>query len=170
MAVVGAIENKLVDAGAMAQGLRDQSHIALRDLFRHRQGGDQAGERATLDEIAKLLRAQPQINVVIVGHTDSQGGCEHNMDLSRRRAEWFRPSWCDHTVSPVPGCAPPASDFWRRSAPMAPRTAARAIGAWSSLPQVRNAERGPCRDSPWVHAIRSLLQRCFAPIAHPLSS
>ena len=43
--------------------------------------------RPTLDEIAKLLRAQPQLNVVIVGHTDSQGTFDHNMDLSRRRAE-----------------------------------------------------------------------------------
>jgi outer membrane protein OmpA-like peptidoglycan-associated protein len=40
-----------------------------------------------LDEIAKLLRAQPQLNVVIVGHTDSQGTYDYNMDLSRRRAD-----------------------------------------------------------------------------------
>ena len=43
--------------------------------------------RPTLDEIAKLLRAQPQLGVVIVGHTDSQGTFDYNMDLSRRRAE-----------------------------------------------------------------------------------
>jgi outer membrane protein OmpA-like peptidoglycan-associated protein len=43
--------------------------------------------RPTLDEIARLLRAQPQLAVVIVGHTDSQGAYDHNMDLSRRRAE-----------------------------------------------------------------------------------
>ena len=41
----------------------------------------------TLAEMAKLLSGQPQLNVFIVGHTDSQGSYEHNMTLSRQRAE-----------------------------------------------------------------------------------
>jgi OmpA-OmpF porin, OOP family len=88
VAVVGAIENKMVDAGAMAQGLREKGHIALYGIyFDTDKAVIKPESRATLDEIAKLLRAQPQLNVVIVGHTDSQGSYEHNMDLSRRRAE-----------------------------------------------------------------------------------
>jgi outer membrane protein OmpA-like peptidoglycan-associated protein len=88
VAVVGAIENKMVDAGAMAKGLREQGRIALYGIyFDTDKAVLKAESRPTLDEIAKLLRAQPQLNVVIVGHTDSQGNYDHNMDLSRRRAE-----------------------------------------------------------------------------------
>jgi OmpA-OmpF porin, OOP family len=88
VALVGAIEHKMVDAGAMAKGLREQGHIALYGIyFDTDKAAIKPESRATLDEIAKLLRAQPQLNVVIVGHTDSQGTYDHNMDLSRRRAE-----------------------------------------------------------------------------------
>src|SRR5262245_8458822 len=88
VAVVGAIENKMVDAGTMAKGLREKGHIALYGIyFDTDKAVIKPESRPTLDEIAKLLRAQPQLNVVIVGHTDSQGAYDYNMELSRRRAE-----------------------------------------------------------------------------------
>jgi len=88
IAVVGAIENKMVDAGAMAKGLRETGHIALYGIyFDTDKAAIKPESRPTLDEIAKLLRAQPQLNVFIVGHTDSQGTYEYNADLSRKRAE-----------------------------------------------------------------------------------
>jgi outer membrane protein OmpA-like peptidoglycan-associated protein len=37
-------------------------------------------------EMVSFLRRQSGMRVLIVGHTDSQGGLEYNMDLSRRRA------------------------------------------------------------------------------------
>lgn len=40
----------------------------------------------TLDEIAKLLRAQPTLRLDVVGHTDNVGTAEYNRDLSLRRA------------------------------------------------------------------------------------
>lgn len=46
-----------------------------------------AAFRPTLEQIAKLLSSQPQLNVFIVGHTDSQGAYEYNLDLSKRRAD-----------------------------------------------------------------------------------
>jgi OmpA-OmpF porin, OOP family len=88
VAVIGAIENRMVDAGAMAQGLREKGHIALYGIyFDTDKAVIKPESRPTLDEIAKLLHGQPQLNVVIVGHTDSQGTYDYNMDLSRRRAE-----------------------------------------------------------------------------------
>jgi outer membrane protein OmpA-like peptidoglycan-associated protein len=88
VAVVGAIENKMVDAGEMAKGLREKGHIALYGIyFDTDKAVIKPESRPTLEEIAKLLRAQPQLNVVIVGHTDSQGTYDYNMELSRRRAE-----------------------------------------------------------------------------------
>jgi OOP family OmpA-OmpF porin len=88
VAVVGAIENKMVDASAMAKGLREKGHIALYGIyFDTDKAVIKPESRPTLDEIAKLLQGQAQLNVVIVGHTDGQGTFEYNMDLSRRRAE-----------------------------------------------------------------------------------
>jgi OOP family OmpA-OmpF porin len=85
---VGAIENKMVDAAAMAKGLGSTGHIALYGIYFDTDKATlKAESKPTLDEIAKLLRGQSALNVVIVGHTDSQGTYEHNMDLSRRRAE-----------------------------------------------------------------------------------
>ena len=88
VAVVGAMENKMVDAGAMAKGLREKGHIALYGIyFDTDKAVIKPESRPTLNEIAKLLQAQPQLTVFIVGHTDSQGTYEYNADLSRKRAE-----------------------------------------------------------------------------------
>jgi OOP family OmpA-OmpF porin len=85
---VGEIANKMVDAAAMAKGLGEKGHIALYGIYFDTDKAVLKPEsKPTLDEIAKLLRGQPQLNVVIVGHTDSQGTYDYNMDLSRRRAE-----------------------------------------------------------------------------------
>lgn len=43
--------------------------------------------RPTLDEIAKLLQADQGLRLYVVGHTDSVGGFDYDMDLSRRRAQ-----------------------------------------------------------------------------------
>ena len=101
VAVVGAIENKMVDAAAMAKGLGEKGHIALYGIyFDTDKAVIKPESRPTLDEIAKLLRGQPQLNVVIVGHTDSQGAYDYNMDLSRRRAEAIAAELVRPTGSP----------------------------------------------------------------------
>jgi OOP family OmpA-OmpF porin len=40
-----------------------------------------------LDEAVSTLKAKPEIKVVIVGHTDSIGTAEYNMNLSKQRAK-----------------------------------------------------------------------------------
>lgn len=88
VAVVGAIENKMVDAAAMAKGLGEKGHIALYGIYFDTDKATLKPEsKPTLDEMAKLLNGQPGMKVFIVGHTDSQGSYEHNMTLSRQRAE-----------------------------------------------------------------------------------
>lgn len=84
---VGAIADKMVDASAMAKGLGDAGHIALYGIYFDTDKAVLKPEsKPTLDEIAKLLTSQPDLKVIIVGHTDSQGSFDHNMDLSKRRA------------------------------------------------------------------------------------
>ncbi|HTO67489.1 MAG TPA: OmpA family protein [Bradyrhizobium sp.] len=88
VAELGAIENKMVDAAAMAKGLGDAGHIALYGIyFDTDKAVIKPESRPTLEQIAKLLTSQPQLNVFIVGHTDNQGTYEYNLDLSKRRAD-----------------------------------------------------------------------------------
>lgn len=80
--------DKMVDAAAMARGLGDKGHIALYGIYFDTDKTTlKPQSRPTLDEIAKLLKGQPKLTVYIVGHTDSQGGYDYNMNLSRGRAQ-----------------------------------------------------------------------------------
>jgi outer membrane protein OmpA-like peptidoglycan-associated protein len=88
VAELGTIEDKMVNAAAMAKGLGETGHIALYGIYFDTDKAVLKPEsRPTLEQIAKLLTSQPQLNVFIVGHTDNQGAHEYNLDLSRRRAE-----------------------------------------------------------------------------------
>ncbi|WP_284420366.1 MULTISPECIES: OmpA family protein [unclassified Bradyrhizobium] len=88
IAELGAMENKMVSAAAMAKGLGDKGHIALYGIYFDTDKATIKPEsRPTLEQIAQLLTGQPQLNVFIVGHTDNQGSYDYNLDLSRRRAE-----------------------------------------------------------------------------------
>ncbi len=40
-----------------------------------------------LDEVGRILASWPQLRIEVAGHTDSQGPEQHNLDLSRRRAQ-----------------------------------------------------------------------------------
>jgi outer membrane protein OmpA-like peptidoglycan-associated protein len=52
--------------------------------------------RPAVESIAALLKAQATWTVTIEGHTDSTGGDEHNLALSRRRAESLRKELVEH--------------------------------------------------------------------------
>lgn len=86
---VDAMDDKMIDAAAMAKGLADAGHIALYGIyFDTGKAIIKPTSRPTLVEIAALLNGDPSLKTVyIVGHTDSQGSYDMNMDLSRRRAE-----------------------------------------------------------------------------------
>lgn len=43
--------------------------------------------RQTLDKLAAILKEYPDTNVLVAGHTDSQGQDAYNMGLSQRRAQ-----------------------------------------------------------------------------------
>ncbi|WP_421593870.1 DUF4892 domain-containing protein [Shinella sp. M27] len=77
-----------VDAGAMEQSIAASGHVALYGIqFDFDKADIKAESRPTLDEIAKFLKANGDISVVVTGHTDSKGGFDYNIDLSRQRAD-----------------------------------------------------------------------------------
>lgn len=77
-----------VDAGALQGGLAAEGHVPMYGLFFDSGRAELKPEsKPQLDEIAKLLKAQPALQVWLVGHTDNQGAIEANLVLSRQRAQ-----------------------------------------------------------------------------------
>lgn len=77
----------VVEAAEMADSLAATGSISLYGIFFDTDKADIKPEsEPTLKEIAKLLTDAPQMSVIVVGHTDSQGAFDYNIDLSSRRA------------------------------------------------------------------------------------
>ena len=75
----------------LGEGLAKQGSVALDDLIFASGAADLApGEYASLVALAAYLRANPDSNVALVGHTDASGGLAGNIALSRARAESVR--------------------------------------------------------------------------------
>ena len=77
-----------IDAEAMEKDLDRTGRVAIYGVtFDTDSAKIKPESNATLDEMAKLLKNNENLSVFIVGHTDATGTFDHNMDLSRRRAE-----------------------------------------------------------------------------------
>lgn len=77
----------LVSAEGMASALDQEGHIALYLNFDTDSDAMRDDSKPAVDEIARLLRANPNLKLKVEGHTDSSGDAGHNRELSRRRAE-----------------------------------------------------------------------------------
>ncbi len=86
---VGIATDKIrVNAEWMMQQIDNYGKVALNDLLFDTDGATvQPASMPMVAEIGKLMKARPKLNVYIVGHTDMTGALEHNLDLSRRRAD-----------------------------------------------------------------------------------
>ena len=93
VAAVGIVEARsmetgLITARIMKNRLEGSGHIALYGIrFDFDKATIKPASEATIREIATLLRDDPAMAIYIVGHTDSTGKVDYNMDLSRRRAQ-----------------------------------------------------------------------------------
>ena len=76
-----------VDASAMQKSLDATGRVNLYGIYFDTDKDTIKPEsKPTLDEIGKLMNANAQLHLQVVGHTDSTGGDAHNKDLSNRRA------------------------------------------------------------------------------------
>lgn len=84
------MERKMVTVKAeeMAGEISKEGKVALYGIYFDTDKAEVKPESApTLDEIAKLLKNNPDLKILVVGHTDNQGDLAYNMDLSKRRAQ-----------------------------------------------------------------------------------
>jgi len=82
-----AMEIQMVDAAAMQSAIAETGRVALYGIYFDTDSAAVQPESAeTLTEISALLSNLPDLRIIVVGHTDSAGGYEYNMNLSERRA------------------------------------------------------------------------------------
>lgn len=78
----------VVDAKTIGDALKRDGKIALYGLlFDTNKAVIKLDSNASLEEMAKALKADPSLKVFIVGHTDNEGVVEANLALSQKRAE-----------------------------------------------------------------------------------
>ncbi|WP_027360482.1 OmpA family protein [Desulforegula conservatrix] len=78
----------VMKAEEMEGSLSKTGRVALYGiLFDHDKTDIKPESKPALEEIAKLLKASPDLKILVVGHTDNQGEIKYNQDLSKRRAE-----------------------------------------------------------------------------------
>ncbi len=83
-----AMEQKVVaDAAAFKAGLAETGHVEVPGIFFDTAKSEIKPEsEPALNEVVKLLQADPALKVWVVGHTDNTGVEESNVTLSQARA------------------------------------------------------------------------------------
>jgi len=77
-----------VNAAALAGDIAKSGHVAIYGIYFDTAKADLKPESApALQEIGKLMQQDAKLKLYVVGHTDSVGELQANMDLSRRRAD-----------------------------------------------------------------------------------
>ncbi len=84
----GMKQEIIASADAWKTDIGSTGHAAVYGiLFDSDKSEIKAGSEKALDEIAKLLKQNPKLELLVVGHTDSTGDIAHNMTLSEARAK-----------------------------------------------------------------------------------
>ena len=95
VAVVDIVEGKpreknmvTVEASEMARQISATGSVSLYGIFFDSNSSTvRENSETTLQEIAKLLQQQPDLELLVVGHTDNAGTFKYNTDLSQKRAQ-----------------------------------------------------------------------------------
>jgi len=84
------MEDKMIhiSAAEMQKSISASGKVAIYGiLFDFNEAVIKPESAPTLREMASLLKAEPSLKVLVVGHTDNVGAFEFNEDLSKRRAK-----------------------------------------------------------------------------------
>lgn len=85
---VAEMQRGLVTAKGLAEGISASGRVVLEGIYFDTDKATIKPEsKAALDVIAKFLKDNASLNAFVVGHTDATGAFDHNMALSRGRAE-----------------------------------------------------------------------------------
>jgi len=81
---------EMTDARVM-EVLREDGKVSMSGaFFEHDSATLNSSAPLVLFKLAKAMEGEPDVRLAIVGHTDSTGDFNYNVDLSRRRAETVR--------------------------------------------------------------------------------
>ncbi len=79
---------RVIDAGELEKALDRDGRIAIYGItFDFDKAEIRPDSTPQIDQLAALLKKSPRLDVLIVGHTDGQGGFDYNLSLSQRRAQ-----------------------------------------------------------------------------------
>jgi outer membrane protein OmpA-like peptidoglycan-associated protein len=77
----------VVEADEMAQAVSAEGRVVLQGVhFETDEATIRPESEPQLEALAEFLSDHPDTDVFVVGHTDTQGTLEHNLELSQRRA------------------------------------------------------------------------------------
>lgn len=78
----------LVEASEIEQALARDGRIAIYGIyFDFDQASIKPESQPQIDQLGALLKDNPALNVIVVGHTDGKGAFDYNLSLSQRRAQ-----------------------------------------------------------------------------------
>ncbi len=84
----GMAQDIVANADSMAQSIKETGKVALYGIhFDTGKADIKSDSEPALQEIAKLLKANPKMKIYVVGHTDNVGGFDANLKLSKDRAD-----------------------------------------------------------------------------------
>jgi outer membrane protein OmpA-like peptidoglycan-associated protein len=84
----GMAQDIVANADAFGNDIKSTGHATIYGIYFDTGKSEvKAESQAALEEVAKLLSSDPDLKLLVVGHTDSVGQLEANMKLSQARAE-----------------------------------------------------------------------------------
>lgn len=81
------VKASLLSAEEMEKALAAEGHVALYINFDFDKADIKPDSQPIIDEIVKLLKENPDLNLTIEGHTDNVGKPDYNKQLSDKRAQ-----------------------------------------------------------------------------------
>jgi outer membrane protein OmpA-like peptidoglycan-associated protein len=83
-----AMEIQMINAAGMRSAIAETGKVTLYGIYFDTDSATVKSDSApTLEEITELLRNSPDLDIIVVGHTDSAGGYDYNISLAERRAQ-----------------------------------------------------------------------------------